>query len=55
MALARDPVIANFLVRSFDRRPRDPMRGFFLTWVSGMGRESVVEGGTINVLRVRGR
>src|ERR1700730_3103684 len=53
MALARYPLIANCLVRSLDRRPGDPVRGFFLTRVSGMGRERVIEGGTINVLRVR--
>lgn len=46
MALAGDPAIADFHIGALDRGPRDPMRGFFLTRVSGMGREGVVEGGT---------
>ena len=52
-ALASDPAIAYFNIGALDRRPCDPVRGFFLTRVFGMGREGVIEGGTINVLRVR--
>jgi len=53
VALARDPSIADLHVGALDRGPRDPVCRLFLTRVSGMGREGVIERGSINVLRVR--
>src|SRR5215470_13368544 len=53
IALARDPAIADFHVGALDGSPRDPVCGFFLTRVAGMGSEGVIEGGPVNVLCMR--
>ena len=45
IALARDPAIADFHVGALGGSPRDPVCGFFLTRVAGMGGEGVIESG----------
>jgi len=48
----RDPAIAILDVGPLDGRPSGAVSDFFLPNVSRMGREGVVECGTIDVLRV---
>ena len=54
-ATDRFPAIADRDVGPLHGGPVDPVRGFLLTRISGMGGEGVVEGRAVNVLRVLGQ
>ena len=50
--VSRDPLIAQFDVRSLDRGPGDPMGNFLLPHIAGMRGKGVVEGFAVDILRV---
>src|SRR5208282_2591931 len=49
---APDPAVADLFVRPPDRGPGNPVSGFFLTDIAGMGRVGVVESLAIDILGV---
>jgi hypothetical protein len=53
IAPARYPAVADFHVGALDGGPCDPGGGFFLTRVSNVGLEGVIESGPVDVLGVR--
>src|SRR5262245_52074517 len=53
IAAARHPAIADFHIGALDGGPCNPAGRVFLTGVSSMGLEGVIESGPVDVLRVR--
>jgi len=52
---SRNPTIAHLDVGSLHGGPGDPVRGFFLPGIAGMGGEGVIESLAIDVLRMIGK
>jgi hypothetical protein len=51
--MRRHPLVPHFDMGSLHRRPSGAMRDLLLPRVSGVGREGMIEGFAINILRVR--
>ena len=55
LRLPRNPAVARLDIGSLYGGPGDPMRGFFLPRIAGMGGEGVIESLAIDILRMVGK